>query len=276
MSNSLCGDNGDGSCSVGDRNTKKKEKLFGKRLHDQKGGVKWLVLKRMMILLFLDGDIKRFAALQNQINGLRKPSMSSQLMDIENGYFLMKFQNSEDYETVLTQGPWIIYGHLYKKRILWEISGMVGKIAKLDFNTDSKARGKYARMAVYVNLGKPLLSQAKEVVTTPVGKDLTADMAMADAGPNPVAQDTDSQLQSVSAKAAISPDVSSLNSVGDAIVSVSGVIMHTSLHKGVTTHFISDVLMDSGLNTDGVVLIGSGLANARGVVQDENGNWIFG
>ncbi|MBA0743396.1 hypothetical protein Gogos_006079 [Gossypium gossypioides] len=36
---------------------------------------------------------------------------------------------------------------------------MVGKIAKLDFNTDSKARGKYARMAVYVNLGKPLLSQ---------------------------------------------------------------------------------------------------------------------
>lgn len=175
--------------------------------------------------------------------------MSSQLMDIENGYFLMKFKNSEDYETVLTQGPWIIYGqyltvqpqttefnlaqpypnvvmtlikspglpgHLYKKRILWEISGMVGKIAKLDFNTDSKARGKYARMAVYVNLGKPLLSQvlingniqrieyeslpvvcfscgryghfketctqAKEVVTTPVGKDLTADMAMADAG----------------------------------------------------------------------------------------------
>ncbi|KAK5775463.1 hypothetical protein PVK06_043358 [Gossypium arboreum] len=256
MSNPLCGDNGDGSCSVGDRNTKKKEKLFGKRLHDQKGGVKWSVLKRMMILHFLDGDIKRssingvpsiefldrvnqllikemstslvlkllgqkigFAALQNQIYGLRKPSMSSQLMDIKNRYFLVKFQNSEDYEKLLTQGPWIMYGlpgHLYKKRILWEISGMVGKNAKLDFNTDSKARGKYARMAVYINLGKPLLSQvlingniqrieyeslpvvcfscgryghfkeactwAKEVVTNPVGKDLMADMAMADAG----------------------------------------------------------------------------------------------
>ncbi|KAH1073025.1 hypothetical protein J1N35_025353, partial [Gossypium stocksii] len=164
----------------------------------------------MMILLFLDGDIKRssvngvpsiefldrvnqllikemstsvvlkllgqnigFAALQNQIYGLRKPSMSSQLMDIQNGYFLVKFQNSEDYEKTtefnLAQTyPDVVMtlikfpglpGHLYKKRILWEISGMVGKIAKLNFNTDSKARGKYARMAVYVNLGKPLLSQ---------------------------------------------------------------------------------------------------------------------
>ncbi|MBA0833952.1 hypothetical protein Goarm_006358 [Gossypium armourianum] len=169
MSNSLCGDNGDGSCSVGDRNTKKVRFKETDSRSDPE-------------MVVDSNPLSSFAALQNQINGLRKPAMSSQLMDIENGYFLMKFQNSEDYETVLTQGPWIIYGHLYKKRILWEISGMVGKIAKLDFNTGSKARGKYARMAVYVNLGKPLLSQAKEVVTTPVGKDLTADMAMADAG----------------------------------------------------------------------------------------------
>ncbi|PPD88378.1 hypothetical protein GOBAR_DD14689 [Gossypium barbadense] len=201
MSNSLCGDNGDGSCSVGDRNTKKvrfketdsrsdpemKEKLFGKRLHDQKGGVKWLVLKRMMILLFLDGDIKR-----SSVNGV--PSI--EFLDRTT-----EFNLAQPYPNVvmtLIKSPGLP-GHLYKKRILWEISGMVGKIAKLDFNTDSKARGKYARMAVYVNLGKPLLSQvlingniqrieyeslpvAKEVVTTPVGKNLTADMAMADAG----------------------------------------------------------------------------------------------
>ncbi|KAH1039542.1 hypothetical protein J1N35_041285 [Gossypium stocksii] len=36
---------------------------------------------------------------------------------------------------------------------------MVGKVTKLDFNTDSKARGRYARMAVYVNLGRPLISK---------------------------------------------------------------------------------------------------------------------
>ncbi|PPR85327.1 hypothetical protein GOBAR_AA35361 [Gossypium barbadense] len=31
--------------------------------------------------------------------------------------------------------------------------GMIGKVTKLDFNTDSIARGQYARMAVFVNLG---------------------------------------------------------------------------------------------------------------------------
>ncbi|KAK5776933.1 hypothetical protein PVK06_044898 [Gossypium arboreum] len=40
-----------------------------------------------------------------------------------------------------------------------EIGRMVGKVTKLDFNTDNKARGRYARMAVYVNLGRPLVSK---------------------------------------------------------------------------------------------------------------------
>ncbi|KAK5824877.1 hypothetical protein PVK06_019663 [Gossypium arboreum] len=35
---------------------------------------------------------------------------------------------------------------------------MIGKVAKLDFNTDSRMRGRYARMEVNVNLGKPLTS----------------------------------------------------------------------------------------------------------------------
>ncbi|KAH1091414.1 hypothetical protein J1N35_018671 [Gossypium stocksii] len=34
---------------------------------------------------------------------------------------------------------------------------MVGKVSKLDFNTDSKTRGRYARMAIYANLGRPLV-----------------------------------------------------------------------------------------------------------------------
>ncbi|KAH1055846.1 hypothetical protein J1N35_033911 [Gossypium stocksii] len=40
-----------------------------------------------------------------------------------------------------------------------EIRGLIGKVSKLDFNTDSKARGRYARMAVFVNLGRPLVSK---------------------------------------------------------------------------------------------------------------------
>ncbi|KAA3479952.1 reverse transcriptase [Gossypium australe] len=36
---------------------------------------------------------------------------------------------------------------------------MVGKVVKLDMNTDSRARGRFARMAVYIDLDKPLVSQ---------------------------------------------------------------------------------------------------------------------
>ncbi|MBA0771648.1 hypothetical protein Gotri_007137 [Gossypium trilobum] len=133
-----------------------------------------------------------FAALQNKVYGLWRPSQPFQLMDIENGYFLAKFQNSDDYEMVLSQVPWLIFkqyltvqpwtidfnpahpypstvlawirfpglsSYLYKKEVLWKFGGMVGKVTKLDFNTNSETRGRYVRMAVYVNLEKPLLSQ---------------------------------------------------------------------------------------------------------------------
>lgn len=49
--------------------------------------------------------------------------------------------------------------YFYRRKILKEIGGLIGKVAKLDLNTDSKAKGRFARMAVYVNLDKPLISQ---------------------------------------------------------------------------------------------------------------------
>lgn len=36
---------------------------------------------------------------------------------------------------------------------------MVRKVVKLDFNIDNGVRGRFARMAVYVNLKKALISQ---------------------------------------------------------------------------------------------------------------------
>ncbi|PPS17378.1 hypothetical protein GOBAR_AA03207 [Gossypium barbadense] len=38
------------------------------------------------------------------------------------------------------------------------LGGIIGRVAKLDFNTDNGVRGRFARMAVYVNLGKALIS----------------------------------------------------------------------------------------------------------------------
>ncbi|MBA0701677.1 hypothetical protein Goari_020517 [Gossypium aridum] len=44
--------------------------------------------------------------------------------------------------------------YMYKRKILVEMGGMVSKIVKLDMNTDNIAKGRFARMVVYVNLDR--------------------------------------------------------------------------------------------------------------------------
>lgn len=50
-------------------------------------------------------------------------------------------------------------GYMYRQQILREIGSLVGKVAKIYFNTDNKTRGRFARLAMYVNLDAPLVSQ---------------------------------------------------------------------------------------------------------------------
>ncbi|MBA0672833.1 hypothetical protein Goklo_007360 [Gossypium klotzschianum] len=43
-------------------------------------------------------------------------------------------------------------GYMYKRNILKEIGGTIGKVAKLNLNTDSRIRGHFARLAMYKHL----------------------------------------------------------------------------------------------------------------------------
>ncbi|MBA0646240.1 hypothetical protein Goklo_014219 [Gossypium klotzschianum] len=73
----------------------------------------------------------------------------------------MAFNLSQAYPNVVI--AWIrfpgLLGYLYKHKILAEIGEMVGKVVKLDMNTDNRMRGRFTWMAVYVNLEKPLVSK---------------------------------------------------------------------------------------------------------------------
>ncbi|PPD98502.1 hypothetical protein GOBAR_DD04462 [Gossypium barbadense] len=70
--------------------------------------------------------------LQNKIYNLWKPLSPFHLMDIENGYFLPKFNNKLGYKKVLSKG---LSGYRYKHKILVEIEGLVGQ---LDFRAQYK------------------------------------------------------------------------------------------------------------------------------------------
>ncbi|PPS06460.1 hypothetical protein GOBAR_AA14176 [Gossypium barbadense] len=73
----------------------------------------------------------------------------------------MAFDPSQTFPSVVM--AWIRFlalpSYLYNHKIIIEIGNLVGKMVKLDINTDSRTRGRFARLAVYVNLEKPLVSQ---------------------------------------------------------------------------------------------------------------------
>lgn len=114
------------------------------------------------------------------------------MIDLENDFFLVKFKTEDDAQYALTQGPWSILGHYltvqqwsprfdcstetidsgvawirlpgmplhyYHKRILRMLGQVIGKVIKIDYNTESGSRGKFARTAVELDLAKPLCSQ---------------------------------------------------------------------------------------------------------------------
>ncbi|MBA0572003.1 hypothetical protein Golob_002369, partial [Gossypium lobatum] len=66
---------------------------------------------------------------------------------------------------------------MYKMRILKAIGSMVDNVAKFDFKIDSRTRGRFARMAVFINLDRPLVSQLCPLVVldpfSESGKELT-------------------------------------------------------------------------------------------------------
>ncbi|KAL4348532.1 hypothetical protein GQ457_17G013930 [Hibiscus cannabinus] len=117
-----------------------------------------------------------------------------QLIDIENNYFIVRFSHAGDYTKVLTEGPWTIFGyyltvqpwsrsftpsekhpsqvivwirltglayHYYTKALFRHIAQLIGQVVKIDYNTQGGGRGKFARLAVLVDLNKPLLARIR-------------------------------------------------------------------------------------------------------------------
>ena len=112
------------------------------------------------------------------------------LIDLEEGFYLIKFNMKEDYFKVLAGGPWILINHYltvrkwepnfktseandiitavwlrlpqlpieyFNTKSLFQIGKRLGRPLKTDFNTATSTRGRYARICVEVDLAKPLI-----------------------------------------------------------------------------------------------------------------------
>ncbi|KAJ4832472.1 hypothetical protein Tsubulata_000010 [Turnera subulata] len=130
-----------------------------------------------------------YRALHTKIQSMWKPSGPFRLIDLENNFYIVRFWDSIDYLHALTGGPWVIHDHAlyvqpwcqnfrattgtvekatvwvhfpdlpvdrYHSKVLKTMGNMVGSTVRIDVKTESQTRAKFAKVAVAVDLTKPL------------------------------------------------------------------------------------------------------------------------
>ncbi|KAL4323557.1 hypothetical protein GQ457_11G000710 [Hibiscus cannabinus] len=127
---------------------------FSDRVHDQIDQC-----MRNVLVLRLLGHTIGFKTLLSRIQMLWKHVVEFHLIDIDNNYFLVQFASEQDYMKVLMGGPWTIYGNY----LTIQIAEAVGNVVKVDYNTLEGERGKFARLALLVDLNKPKYGHAHEL-----------------------------------------------------------------------------------------------------------------
>ncbi|KAJ4838206.1 hypothetical protein Tsubulata_024197 [Turnera subulata] len=133
-----------------------------------------------------------YKTLCNRLPNLWKLKESVRVVDLENNFYFVRFQNRFDYLRALTDGPWTVLGHYltvelwkpqfnplshkitsivawiqipqlsseyYDRGLLHAVCKEIGHFVRLDQNTAEALRGRYARVAVELDLSKPLQSQ---------------------------------------------------------------------------------------------------------------------
>ncbi|KAL4346268.1 hypothetical protein GQ457_17G013020 [Hibiscus cannabinus] len=143
------------------------------------------------VVIRLLGKSIGYRALLNRIQAMWNPNGALSLIDLDNEYFLVRFAMEEDFHKVVAGGPWVIYGsyltvqpwsrhfstdeaypsqimvwvrlpklayRYYTKSLFRHIAAAIGKVVKIDYNTTEGKRGRFARLAIMVDLNKPLVS----------------------------------------------------------------------------------------------------------------------
>ncbi|CAN1162592.1 hypothetical protein LINPERHAP2_LOCUS24586 [Linum perenne] len=132
-----------------------------------------------------------FGAVKRRLESLWAKNGNIQVSDIANSFFLVRFENPEDYQRAAFGGPWKIYDyyfsvsrwtpdfnedeplktiltwvrlpklpiHFFNKLVVSRIGDCIGRTVRLDLATAEGARARYARVCVEVDISKPLLGK---------------------------------------------------------------------------------------------------------------------
>ncbi|CAN1187385.1 hypothetical protein LINPERHAP2_LOCUS38701 [Linum perenne] len=142
-----------------------------------------------IVVVRLLGNLIIHAFICNRLRAIWKPVGHMHVVDLDKSCFMVKFSNEQDYYKALTGGPWLIFDHylivhqwdssfrvsdnlptkmvvwvrfphvpirFYHKQVLTSLRNLVSRMVKIDANTQRADSGKFARLAVEINLNEPL------------------------------------------------------------------------------------------------------------------------
>ncbi|KAK5838350.1 hypothetical protein PVK06_007079 [Gossypium arboreum] len=142
-----------------------------------------------------------FNALLNKVWALWSLGNRFQLINLKNNFYLVRFQDKDDFEKVLMGGLWVIFGHYLMvrlwssdffiannnldKQVVWirlfelsegcylefllrAIGQVISLMVKIDAHTNTTTRGRFVWMAMCVDLNKPLVSKEKRIMGSPL------------------------------------------------------------------------------------------------------------
>nr|POE60561.1 uncharacterized protein CFP56_66079 [Quercus suber] len=129
--------------------------------------------------------------LHNRLLSLWKPAGRLDCVDLGHEFFLTRFSLKDDYESILKKGPWFIGGNFlsirpwepdfhpasanvasvavwirlnelpieyYNPEALLQIGKSIGNVLRIDSNTATESRGRFARICVQIDVDKPLVT----------------------------------------------------------------------------------------------------------------------
>ncbi|CAL1377735.1 unnamed protein product [Linum trigynum] len=149
--------------------------------------------KKTLVLRLLGRSVS-YTYLCSQLRWKWRPVGNLDIMDLNNQTFLVTFNNDQDYLHALTGGPWTILDHyllvhewspsfrtsdqpfksvvawiqfpelpvhFYHREVLFALGNLIGRTIKLDYHTEHLERGKFARLAVELDMTKPLATRIR-------------------------------------------------------------------------------------------------------------------
>ncbi|KAJ4833971.1 hypothetical protein Tsubulata_018969 [Turnera subulata] len=144
--------------------------------------------ERAVIVKLLGREIG-YRTLLSRIQTMWRPKRAFRVIDLENIFYIVRFREQGDYLHALLGGPWSIFEHAlcvqpwkqefrtasgrldsavvwvrfpglpvnrYHPRLLRTLGNLVGDTVKIDLHSEKAIRAKYAKVAVTIDLTKPL------------------------------------------------------------------------------------------------------------------------